>query len=212
MKTLLKAVAALSLAVSGVSVANAQNFPAPFSDPEGGALIVSIWDSVANASLVYAIPNTFYQELRDGSFTSFVGAVPEYASIFGASDPANINYTVLAAGSFSPGFPNTPQPALFATGPASLPNVINTNVQGSANNVNVFYGQLNADANCTTAAPCTSTNPTDGIFAANLGDLSNQLPFSAAGLVGQSLAFYDIAQTGQPGPAAAVPADVPGRC
>ena len=209
MKTLLKAVAALSLAVSGVSVANAQNYPDPNADASGGALIVSIWDSVANASIVYAIPNTFYQNLRDGSFNSFSGAVPQFNAIFGASDPANINYAVVASGAFSPGFPNTPQSALFATGPDSIGQVLNGNVAGAGNIVAVFYGQLRAV--CDAVNPCTSTNPQDGQFGAALEDLSAQLPFSSATTVGNSLNFYDLAQIGfQIRPAAGFPADLPG--
>ena len=194
MKTLLKAVAALSLAVSAVSVANAQNYPNPNSDPSGGALIVSIWDNVANASIVYAIPNTFYQDLRDGSFTSFDGAIPQFDTIFGGSDAANIQYAVTASGAFLPGFPDDPQAALFATGPASIGEVLNTNVAGAANIVGVFYGQLRAV--CDDVNPCTSTNPQDGQFGAALEDLALQLPFSAATTVGNSLNFYDLAQTG----------------
>ncbi|MEO1034244.1 MAG: VPLPA-CTERM sorting domain-containing protein [Pseudomonadota bacterium] len=208
MKTLLKAVAVIALASSGVSVANAQ-FADPLNDASGGNLIVTIWDEVANASLVYAIPNTFYQDLRGGITPTDFGVIPEFNTVFGGSDSANIQYTVLASGAFAPGFPNTPQPALFATGPVGVSGVINTNVFGAAQLVNQFYQQLNAQAGCSPAAPCTTTDPQSGIFGGNLGDLSNQLPFSAAGTVGDSLAFYDLAQTGNPPPNPAFPPTFP---
>ena len=208
MKTLLKAVAALSLAVSGVSVANAQNYPDPNADASGGALIVSIWDSVANASIVYAIPNTFYQNLRDGSFNSFSGAVPQFNAIFGASDPANINYAVVASGAFSPGFPNTPQSALFATGPDSIGQVLNGNVAGAGNIVAVFYGQLRAV--CDAVNPCTSDQPAGRPVRCG----SRRSVGSAAVLVGNDgwqLAELLRSRADRPArPAAGLPADIPG--
>ena len=201
MKTLLKAIAVMAFASSAVSVANAQSaFPDPANNAAGGALIVSIWDNVANASLVYAIPNAFYQDINNGSFNSFSGAIPQFNSVFGASDPSNIQYSVFAGGFFSPEFPSQTPAAAFVTGPVggAPSGLINSNVAGLESILSTpFYNALrNA---CGADGVCISTDPQAGNFAGRntWADLTAQLPFSAATGVGNALGFYDLAQAGQ---------------
>ena len=200
MKTLLKAVALVALASSVTSVATAQEtYPAP-TDPSGGALIVAIWDNVANASLVYAIPNTFYQDLRNGSFTSFNNPIPQFGTVFEASDASNINYSVYAGGLFVDGFPQFVAPnAFFVTGPlGGSPTPNNGQVNDTGTNAATFYGFLRSA--CGTDAVCTSDNPSEGRFAGGEAwgpTLGGRLSgFGTNTTVGDSLAFFDVSQRG----------------
>lgn len=189
MNSLVKAVAVLALVCSGAQAANAQGYPDPASNPSGGALIVSIWDPVASVSLVYAVPDVFYQQTGALAPTQF--NVPEFGQVFAGSNSADILYHVYAAGVDAN---NNNRGAIFVTGPAGLPNVTTGNVQGNFTAAQTFYSNL--DDICGAQTPCTTTDPTSGAFAgvAAWGNLSAQLPFSAAETVGNALSFYAIGQ------------------
>ena len=178
-----------------VSTAAGQPYPDADS-PSGGALILAVWDDVANVSLVWALPALTYQDLRDRRLGLFNEPVPGLAATFAGSDAANIQYTVLAAGLYAPGFPETPQPALFATVPgnSSFASVLNTNVLGAYIAITSFYDALQNE--CASRNPCSTTDPQSGVFAARLLDVGLQLPFPVATSFGSSLRFFDIAQTG----------------
>ena len=199
MKTLAKfaAVAAVALAFTQNAVAQ-ETYPDP-ATPAGGALIVSIWDPSLGVSLVYAIPGVLYQDLVSGSFTSFSGAVPGFDTVFGASDPADINYQVAAAGLDENG-----RTAMYTTGPDSLPRVTSGNVAGTFINAQNFYFQLRSS--CGTDQTCAAAAASDGVYVgqSTWGDLSIQLPYTAStivsttGSVGDALSFYSLAQADAP--------------
>lgn len=194
MKFISKVAAVIAIAMTFSQQADAQAFPATDS-ATGGALIVSIWDPVANVSLVYAIPNTTYQDLLAGSVGSFNTTVPQFATIFGGSNPGDIQYQVTAAG-LATGISGNDRPALFVTGPAVLPVVANGSVAGTYTNAFNFNGQLAAI--CGVDPVCTTTDPNAGNFAgqASWGDLSAQfVGFVASTTVGDSLSFYNMTQT-----------------
>jgi len=195
MKNLFRTVALLALAGSGLTAANAQETAYP--DPalgDGGALIVSIWDPNANVSIVYAINDLLYQDIANGALGaggSFDLAVPQFASVFGGSNIADIRFTVTAAGVAPNG-----TGALFATGPAVLPFVANGSVAGTFQNAQVFASQLTD--NCGLQNPCIALSNDVGQYAGGVtwGDLSAQLPYSAAGGINESLSFYSLTQSG----------------
>lgn len=190
MKHLIQFAAVIAIALMFTHDAEAQTYPDPATG-NGGALIVSIWDPSTGVSLVYAIPNVFYQDIANGTFgqSNFSTAIPQFTSVFG-SDVSNVLYQVTSTGlGLAQG-----RGALYTTGGATLPSITNGNVQGTFNNSQPFYFQL-ASA-CGTDPVCIADASTDGQYAgqATWGDLTAQLPFSAAGAVGSALSFWSLTQ------------------
>ncbi|MEL7311207.1 MAG: VPLPA-CTERM sorting domain-containing protein [Pseudomonadota bacterium] len=191
MKHLIKFAAVIAVALTFTQNAQAQAYPDPATG-DGGALIVSIWDTQLGVSLVYAIPGVFYQDLVDGTFgqTNFETAIPQFSTIFSESDSANLLYQVTATG---PDAING-RGALYTTGGDTLPSVTSGNIAGTFQNSQAFYFQL--DSTCGADPVCPAANSQAGTFAgsATWGDLTAQLPFSAATGVGFALNFYSLTQ------------------
>ena len=186
---------ALALIALQATQAVAESFPDPFG-LEGGSLLVSIWDIEREVSIVYGVPDITYQDLRDGALSSFAGVIPEFSAVFGSSSAADIRFTVTAAGTFSPAFPNPP-PALFVTGPDAVPVPTNLNVQRTAINLRTFMTDISG-LGCQPGAACVADNFSDPRYPGRfpLGALTAELPFSAAGEIGSALVFWDLAQNG----------------
>jgi len=191
MKHLIQFAAVVVLALTFSQEADAQAFPDPATG-NGGALIVSIWDPTTGVSLVYAIPNVFYQDLSNGTFgaSNFSTAVPQFSTIFSGSETSNLLYQVTATGPDA----TRGRGALYTTGGSTLPAVTSGNVAGTFQNSQAFYFQL--DSACGADPVCPAATANDGTYAgqASWGDLSVQLPFSAAGSIGQALSFYSLTQ------------------
>lgn len=191
MKHLIKFAAVIAIALTFTQNSEAQTYPDPATG-SGGALIVSIWDPATGVSLVYAVPGVFYQDLANGSFgqTNFTTSIPQFSSVFGNSNPGDILYQVAATGPD----PVRGRGALYATGGASLPAVNSGNIAGTFQNSQAFYFQL--DSFCGTDPVCIAASSSDGQYAgsASWGNLSAQLPFSAAAGLGTALSFWELTQ------------------
>ena len=189
MKLFAKLVAIVVLAAS-FSQAEAQVYPDQATN-SGGALIVSIWDPNQGVSLAYAIPNTLYQDLADGSFSqiNFV-TVPGFDTVFASSDPADIQYQVYAAGLDSA---NSDRADIFVTSNGNPGAVQVNNITGTFVNSNTIYTQL--DSVCEFDNSCAASAGNPGFLdTATWGDLSAQFNFQAAATVGTALDFYRLSQ------------------
>jgi len=189
MKMLSKAAAILAIALMGTSAAQAQVWTDPTS-PTGTALTVTIWDPVAGVSLVYAVPGETFQSARAGLQSFDNVAIPEFSTVFGGSNLGDIQYQVSAIG---PDPLNSNRATALVTGPSTLPPVAVGNITGTNTNAQTFHAALNTA--CEFDGACAGTSA-DGQYGGltTWGDLSAQLPFSAAAAVGNALFFYDLAQ------------------
>ena len=170
----------------------------PFPDPEStgnGALILSIWDPNLGTSLVYAIPNETYQSIQRNrpDLDGFSIDIPDFASTFIESDPADLRYTLFAAGTSSES--DAAGPAFYVT--RDTPQFFRTvtNEQAGLTYDNALLFNANLAAACTTPT-CTAFSAADPAYAgqAGWGDLSATLPFDASGALGESLFFFQITQ------------------
>lgn len=203
MKMFSKAAAVMAIALMGASAAQAQVWTQPTS-PTGTALTVTIWDPNAGVSLVYAVPGETFQSARDGIAPFANLEVPEFGAVFGASDPADIQYQVSA---FGPDPLNRDRATALVTGPSTVPAVGVGNITGTNTNAQTFHTAL--DTACEFDAACAGTSA-DGQYGglATWADLSAQLPFSAAAAVGNALFFYELAQPDDPRVGSSTPAIV----
>ena len=189
MKIISKAVAIVALAWFAIPDANAQAFPGTTS-PTGTALIVTIWDPDAGVSLVYAIPGQTFQSARTG-LAPFSLQVPDFDTVFGGNTDSVV-YQVSALG-----FDGNGRQTLLTTGGETIPTPVVNNVTGTFTNATAFHSALDTDCGANPVCAATSADGSYGGLA-TWGDLSAQLPFSAAANVGTTLFFYDIAQPDSP--------------
>ena len=197
MKFVLKTVALLALVSGLATTANAQ-FDDPVQGTNGGALIVSVWDPVAGKSLVYAVPNTFFDDAAAG-LSPGTTSIPGFTDFFGTNN-TNLRYTVTAAGV------DTAGQSIFVTGPTDgFSGLFNNRVTSSWGSARTFSTTLRDavalnDGTCDANGVCFANSPASSVWAGGTtwGDLSAQLTvFSAGGDVGQTLAFYQLSLGGR---------------
>ena len=200
MKSILKIAAAVAVTAFFAANANAQTYQNR-SAPNGGTVIVSIWDNIAGVSLVYAVPGAFYQDLADGDLSAFSTpiAIPDFATTFALSSVDDIQFSVVAGGF------EAPAASVFLTGPLGGIGPNNSNVNGASTNIDVFYGQL--DGICGNDSPCIATSASEGNFAGqpSFGAALGGLPFSVAGGIGDTLAFFNMSNSIVSGPFGDIP-------
>ena len=195
MKFIMKTVALLALVSGMATTANAQ-FEDPVTNaPDRGALIVSVWDPTAGKSLVYSIPNTFFSDAA-GGLTPGTVSIPGFTDFFGTNN-TNLQFTVTAAGAAG-----TVGPSIFVTGPTDgFTGLNNSRVQSTWGAARTFSTTLRNNlgtANCDVNNVCLAESTTSPVWAggSDWGDLTAQLTvLTAAGDVGEALAFYQITQS-----------------
>ena len=194
-------VLALASAAASAAVPSVPTQPAPAPIPgtdgntTGSGLIVSIWDSVRGVSLVDYIGLTESQFLPgaanatpDAGLVLNFGNISGYSSVFGASDSANIVYTIASAVYTGPLLGKVLETTLAS---APTGNVRNSAIGNAVTQVRSFTGNLNA--NCANANPCTASSATDAAYAGQsiwAEKYGNNLPLSAAANVGTAMGFY----------------------
>lgn len=214
MKTFIKALAVTAVLALSSTAALAQTVPTqpapgPVPSPStgDGGLIVVIWDAVRGVSLTQYLGLTLSQILPTGTnmqtagFELNFGVLGNYASIFGTSDAANIQYMIVAADSTGGTFNGRNIATTSALG-APYPTTSNQRGRDAASAVNNFLGNTNG---CSNATPCIATAADQGTYAGgtNFGsNLGSQLLASSAGTVGTALGFY-LLSTGTSGVTAA---------
>jgi hypothetical protein len=221
MRVLSTLAAAVALGLAGASafadvpvVPTPQPVSGPIPDASTGnsGIIVSVWDSVRNVSLVQFLGLRLDQFLLgDTNATPEAGLTLDFgtlgtasgssswSSVFGASDPANLHYMVT-------GFDNTANAGntlvgkrlltTFEAGPAS---VRNTALSGALTNAASFMASGLGGVDCAGGNPCVALSGSAGDYAdgANFGaNFGGSLAVaSAATGVGTPLGFYLITAT-----------------
>lgn len=187
MKTLPALAAVMTLSVASFA-AHAQTDPYPGPASTGdGALLVSIWDSTANVSLVYSVPGLDFSGIVNGSSLTdgFNIAVPDFATQFGGSNPSDVMYSVTAAGLDG----DFAQQAFAITGPTGGVAATYGGVSGAFTYFDTFNSNLHQA--CGSATPCETADPNSGVWAGTNDDnVAAQLKVSPSGTLGNALGFY----------------------
>lgn len=202
MKTFLRALAATAVLAAGSAGALAQTVPAqpapgpiPLPDTGNGGLIVVIWDAVRGVSLTQYLGLRLDEILPTGTnmeqegFSLDFGVLGNYASLFGASEQANIQYMVLAGDTTGGTFSGRRLATTAALG-APYPVTQSVRVRDANTAVQDFLRDGNG---CNAQTPCiaTSTSVNEYAGGANFGAfVGSQLLASSAATVGQALGFY----------------------
>jgi hypothetical protein len=192
-------VLALASAAASAAVPSVPPQPAPAPIPgtdtaNGSGLIVSIWDAVRGVSLVDYIGLNESQFLPgntnatpDAGLVLNFGTISGFSSTFGASDSANIQYSIASAV-----FTGSLLGRQLETTLASAPTTIRNSAVGNAViATRSFTGNLNA--NCANANPCAAATNQDATYAGQSSwaeKYGNNLPLSAAANVGTAMGFY----------------------
>jgi len=178
--------------------------PATVGGTDGNSgLIVSVYDTVRGVSLTTYLGLNFKDfQPGDGNATPSsglaldFGTLTNYSSVFGASDAANIKYTI-AAGDYLPNSVNDAilgKALLTTIAPGANTVVRNGALSDSVTALRSFVsGALNGASGCAGVNPCVASTSADGGYAggANWGDkYANKFPVSAASTVGTAMGFY----------------------
>lgn len=116
------------------------------------------------------------------------GTISGYSSTFGASDAANIQYTIASA-VYTGSIMGRQLETTLSSAPTGA--IRNAAIGNAVTNVRSFTGNLNA--NCGAANPCTAATNQDATYAGQASwaeKYGNNLPISAAANVGTAMGFY----------------------
>ena len=215
MRILNSLAAAVALSLAGASAFAAvptvpapQPVSGPIPDASTGnsGIIVSVWDSVRNVSLVQYLGLRLDQFLSgdtnatpEAGLTLNFGTLSGWSSVFGSSDSANLQYMVSA-------FDNTVDTGNTLVGKRllttldSTPSLLrNSSLSGSLTNAASFMSGGLGGVDCLGANPCVALSSTEGDYAdgPNFGaNFGGQLTVAnAATGVGNALGFYLISAT-----------------
>ncbi|HZF30386.1 MAG TPA: VPLPA-CTERM sorting domain-containing protein [Gammaproteobacteria bacterium] len=209
MKNVLRGAAAAAVASVALfaSSAFAQTGPIPLPTDSvhgGSGLIVSIWDTTKDISMVSYL-GVDYPAAQPGTLTSHdFGLLSGFGTTFSTSSTANLVYTVFATKGFGAatgtGFVTT-GPLGGSLGTPPIPN--NGNVTAAISAANSFIGSVNNS--CGATVPCVS-DATQAVplntaaFAGqeSWGDTYNGAlsQASASSAVGTALGFFSVVKSG----------------